>query len=558
MELESSVTDEVFEAILSQTLSDNEEPLLIEDEHEEKYYPPVNVKTELDEAIRYGYDESDDEFLTTSFSRNNTSFNYSPRKSKKGGITPQRHCDSIVATAEDSVVNPLVYGRPRRTIKKKFVLDLDSDGGDTVVGNRTLSRKRKSKRQGGPGRPSKSRDFATVVASKKVGRPKLTEQEENRRYKQNVKTHNVESVNAHAQGKQVEEKHGKSPNKPRKRKIRSDTEHISPNSTTDERLRISASRKKVSEMTEKEREVMKTKWREEARIKRRRKREQMTPEQREEYLSKQREQRRQQRANQRETMSELERDEYNRKARERKKARRSLMTPQQRKEEAQKVTLRRIERLAAMNDEEKQLYKMNIYLSNMARLAKLTPEEIAERRRRRTLYAKQKQTQMSLEDREKRRARVRRYRENMTADQKEKFLDRLRESYRRRVERLKQEPGKWEEVKAQWKENKLRRQKEMKELGSNYKRKRGPRSRPPQVKPGTAAGDDNSETDEERRKRIRQRRETSQRKSNIKRKIAVHNLLEAEAGMTPEEVHEKFEYYQNDLAGTTASCLNYF
>lgn len=214
------------------------------------------------------------------------------------------------------------------------------------------------------------------------------------------------------------------------------------------------------------------------------------------------------------------------------------MTPEQRKEEAQKVTLRRIERLATMTEDEKKMWKMNNYLQNMARLSRMTPEEIEEKKRQRQEYARKRREKMTPEDLERRRLMIKNYRDSMNPERRVKFLEKLREGYKRRLERLKADPEKWEEVKAKWKEDRLARQKKMKDMGKEYARRRaegiGVGERRRYVRRG-----DPQETPEQRQERLRESRRRTQRKIKLKKKLAMQKLLDS--GMSLDQIQQQIE-----------------
>ncbi|ODM91069.1 putative zinc finger protein [Orchesella cincta] len=291
------------------------------------------------------------------------------------------------------------------------------------------------------------------------------------------------------------------------------------------RSRSSSQKSSLADMTHAEREAQKAKWREEARLKRQRKREQMTETEREEYLRKQREQKRKRRQEQ----SEAEKDERRRREREHKKQMRAQMTPEQKRERTQKTILRRLERLAQMSEEEKQIYKVNNYLSYLAHKANLSDDEIERRRRLRAEKTKARYAALTEEEKAAKRERAKQWRRSLTGEKRERFLDGLKRCYRNRIEKLKQDPNRWEEVRQKWKESNLKRKSE----GKVYKR----RPRDPS-KPGRKIKNPD-ETEEERRERIRLAKRISQRRAKLRRKLTIQKLVDS--GMTMDEIHRQIE-----------------
>ncbi|CAL8110770.1 unnamed protein product [Orchesella dallaii] len=291
------------------------------------------------------------------------------------------------------------------------------------------------------------------------------------------------------------------------------------------RSRSSSQKSSLADMTPEEREAQKAKWREEARLKRQRKREQMTEVEREEYLKKQREQKRKRRQEQ----SEAEKEERRRREREHKKLMRAQMTPEQKRERTQKTIMRRLERLAQMSEEEKQIYKVNNYLSYLAHKANLSDEEIERRRRLRAEKTKQRYASLTEEEKAAKRERAKQWRRSLTGEKRERFLDGLKRCYRNRIEKLKQDPERWEEVRQKWKESNVKRKSE----GKIYRRK--PRD---PSKPGRKIKNPD-ETEEERRERIRHAKRTSQRRAKLRRKLTIQKLVDS--GMTMDEIHRQIE-----------------
>ncbi|CAL8136646.1 unnamed protein product [Orchesella dallaii] len=273
--------------------------------------------------------------------------------------------------------------------------------------------------------------------------------------------------------------------------------------------------------------------REEDRIRKQLKRAQMSLAEREEYLKKQRE-RKQARRSQ---MTDKEREEQRRRERERKALKRQLKTPEQKREESQRETIRRLVQHSNMSPEQMAEYKQKRYFQYLTQKAKKSEEELELKRRLHTEKQKLK-------------------RQSLTGQERQKFLDQLKNSYRKRIERLKKDPNKWEEAQRKWKEYRIKRKERNKanrETSQGQVKKRskekegedqggersGNKSKPrkktcPGIKLATPG-----ETEEEKQRRLLENKRLRIQRCNIRRRLAYQKLLDS--GMTMDEIRRQKE-----------------
>lgn len=286
-------------------------------------------------------------------------------------------------------------------------------------------------------------------------------------------------------------------------------------------------KKRVSEMTPEELEAIRQKWREQRERKKQR-RAQKTPEQLERDRQKAVERTRLRRALAKagaltpEQMAKVE--EQYRKDRERKAARRAAMSKEEKREEAKKFYEWRRKKTKELSEEEKRERRMNEYMKHVARLASMTTEEREKRRLKkleasRKRYARLKE-QIGIDGiREMRRN----YWHTMTPERKEAALAKLREGYKKRIDKLKEDPEKYEEIRKKWYDrDQIYKQRKREKKGITTPVVRRIRKKNLNCTP------------EELTEMERSKRREYHRKSRLRQRLRTQQLLES--GMTLEEV----------------------
>ncbi|CAL8136652.1 unnamed protein product [Orchesella dallaii] len=292
--------------------------------------------------------------------------------------------------------------------------------------------------------------------------------------------------------------------------------------------------KPISEMTEEEKEKVREqrknkqraqRGREEDRIRKQQRREAMTEKEREEVLRKQREQKRARRA----AMTPAEREIYREREREQKKLKRMQMTAEEKKEESQKKTMRRIELLAQMTDEERAQFKQSRYIQYLTHKASMTPEEMERRKQLRKEKSRARYQALTEEQKKIIMEKQKQWRCSLAGERRQRYLDKLKEAYNRRVERLKEDPEKWEEM-----QSKVREYKQKRKEHALANEKPGDRKKKRKIMPWIPG-----ESKESREKRVLETRRLRDKKQRIKRKVAYQNLLDS--GLTMEEIRNQME-----------------
>lgn len=272
----------------------------------------------------------------------------------------------------------------------------------------------------------------------------------------------------------------------------------------------------------------------------------MTPEE----LEAQREINRERRRRLRSQMTADQRDEFNRRNRERQAQRRANMTEEERQELKQRQTLLKLEKMANMTDDEKQAYEFQKFLRYAAKKSRISEEYRAKREA------------LTEEERDKMKEDRRQwYKEQMKdPDKRKRWLEKQREYHKRRMERIKQDPHKADELKKYFQQkNRERRERKGLPVGVRKRTNFGsaPRGSRSLVKRDTS-GDGlderrfkralvkrQHESLNEYHDRVADQRKRKNKQARVNRRLKIQSLLDN--GMSMEEVIICIYMYNHNL-----------